>query len=100
MTLQAFLSPLADQFYFAIFSAVTAFAYLLIWVVSLKGLIRPVRTRNYFPGGRTMEKETVSGLRGSRPIRQRVTNPRTSTAFQRAHKRRVARITRANARAA
>jgi len=100
MTLQTLLAPLADQFYFAIFSAVTACAYLLIWVVSLKGLIRPVRTRNYFPGGRTMEKETVSGLRGSRPIRQRITNPRTSTAFQRAHKRRNARIARANARAA
>ena len=100
MTLQALLAPLADQFYFALFTAVTACAYLLIWVVSLKGLIRPVRTHNYFPGGRTMEKETVSGLRGSRPIRQRVTNPRSFSALQKVRKRRNTRKTRANARAA
>jgi len=99
MTLQSFLTPLSEQLYFILFSAITVMAYVLIWVVSLRGLLRPDREPDYYRNAAKMKKESVSGVKGSRTPggERKVWN---NTPFQRAHTRKMARITRASARAA
>ena len=99
MTLQSFLTPLSEQLNFILFGAITGMAYVLIWVVSLRGLLQPDRDQDYYRNAAKMKKEFVSGVKGSRPLggERKVWN---NTPFQRARKRRNARITMANVRAA
>ena len=99
MTLQSFLTPLSEQLNFILFSAITGMAYVLIWVVSLRGLLRPDRDGDYYRNAAKMKKESVAGVKGSKPLgeKRKVWN---NTPFQRAHTRKMARITRDSARAA
>ena len=101
MTLQNFLTPLADHLYFAVFSALTGFAYVLVWVISLKGLIRPKPEDSAYYSQERREKEMVSGVKGSNPMSQRRLESSSKAALRRKlHERRKARMSRVTTKAA
>ncbi|MFC1537418.1 hypothetical protein ACFL4P_01175 [Gemmatimonadota bacterium] len=98
--LQNILTPLSDHLFFLLFSAVIGAAYIMIWVVSLRGLLSQGHGRTYYHSAEDMDNEEVSGLRGSQPMQQRRVSRRPTTSFQRAQRIKAQRITRKTAKAA
>ena len=99
-TKNVFNFSFSNQLIFLVFSAVIGAAYIMIWVVSLKGLLSPGHGRTYYHSAEDIDNEKVSGLKGSQPMQQRRVSRRPTTSFQRAQKIKAQRITRKTANVA
>ena len=98
--LQHFLNSLSDQLVFLLFSAIIGAAYIMIWVISLKGLLSHEHGQAYYHSVEHRNNEEVSGLRGSKPMQHRRISRRPATSFQRAQKIKAQRLAQKTAKAA